>query len=88
MSLRVGTPSSLRPHAARGWRRRRVGELVLGLLSTAELVGWFLGACRRWAARRAAGSVAAWSSRGTEERGELFGTRYRIPRLKVDVTRG
>ena len=31
----------------RGWRRRRVRELVLGLLSTAELVGWFLGACRR-----------------------------------------
>ncbi len=29
------------------------------------------------------GSVAAWSSRGTEERGELFGTRYRIPRLKM-----
>jgi hypothetical protein len=62
----------------RGWRRRRVGELVLGLLATAELVGWFLGACRRWAARRAAGSVTAWL-RATEESGELFGigTGYR-----------
>ena len=41
MALRVGTPSSLRSY------RRRVGELVLGLLSAAGLVGWFLGACRR-----------------------------------------
>ena len=45
----------------------------------------------RRAARRAADSVAAWSSRGTEERGELFGTRYRIPkrchaRSMIDVT--
>ena len=34
----------------------------------------------RRTARRNADSVAVWSSRGTGERGELFGTQYRIPK--------